>query len=128
MMAHSPEVNRELPAPSRPPYLNVPSFIISIRVCTCLTWMGLLIFNTASSPSMPLALVASGTLWIALKFSNCVQVGHDVVKPQAAALAARIFFAASRVSSQVRGGLLGSRPAFLKASLLYQVMGVERLN
>ncbi len=67
---------------------------------------------------MPLALVASGTSWMALNCSNWAQVGQAVVKAQGAALAALIFFAASISSGQVCGGLLGSRPAFLKASLL----------
>ena len=65
--------------PSRPPYLKTPSFCMSIMFCRCLTCSGLLIFSSASIPSMPLALVASGTLWMALKFSYCVQVGHAMV-------------------------------------------------
>ncbi len=101
---------------------------MSIMFCRCLTCSGLSIFISASIPSMPLALVASGTLWMALKFSYCVQVGHAIVYPQVAALDVTIFLAAAQVSSQVRGGFSGSRPAFLKASLLYQVMGVELLN
>src|SRR5574341_978498 len=94
----------------------------------CLTCSGLLIFNSASMPSIPLALVASGTPWMALKFSYWVQVGQAMVKPQEAALVATILPAAVQVSSQVRGGFSGSSPAFLKASLLYQVTGVELLN
>src|SRR6185295_6223329 len=106
MIAHSPEGKSASPAASRPPYLKLPSFCMSIRVCTWRTCSGLLI------------LVASGTLWIALNCSNCAHVGHAVVKPHGLALAARIFWAAARRSVQVWGGLLGSSPAFLKASLL----------
>ena len=74
--------------------------------------------SSASVPAIPLALVASGTSWIALNCSNWVQVGHAVVKPQGVALLDRIFFAASISSGQVCGGLFGSSPAFLNASLL----------
>ena len=118
IMAHSPEGKRASPAPSRPPYLNVPSFCMSMRVCTCFTCSGLLILSSASSPAMPLALVARGTSWMALNCSNCAHVGQAVVKAHGAALAALIFLAAAMRSGQVWGGLAGSRPAFLKASLL----------
>jgi hypothetical protein len=66
----------------------------------------------------PLALVASGTSWMALNCSNCAHVGHAVVNAHGAALAALIFRAAAMRSGHVCGGLAGSRPAFLKASLL----------
>ncbi len=118
MIAHSPEGKSASAAASRPPYLKLPSFCMSISICTWRTCSGLLILSSASSPSRPLALVASGTLWIALNCSNCAHVGHAVVKPHGVALAARIFWAAARRSVQVWGGLFGSSPAFLKASLL----------
>src|SRR5258705_10338855 len=118
MLAHPREGKGGPAAGSRPPYLKLPSFCMSIRFCTWRTCSGLLILSSVSRPPRPLALVASGTLWIALNCSNCAHVGHAVVKPHGLALAARIFWAAARRSVQVWGGLLGSSPAFLKASLL----------
>src|SRR4030095_6517270 len=106
------------PPPPPPPYLKVPSFCMSMSACTCLTWSGLLILSSVSSPPIPLALVASGTSWMALHCSNCGPVGQAVGQAQGGALAGLIFFAASISSGQVCGGLAGSRPAFLKASLL----------
>src|SRR5262245_5560824 len=118
IIAHSPDGNSASPALSRPPYLNVPSFCMSIKAWTCFTWAGLLILSSASVPAMPLALVASGTSWMALNCSNWVHVGQAVVNAHGAALAALILRAASMSSGQVCGGLAGSSPAFLKASLL----------
>src|SRR6266852_945137 len=105
MMAHSPEAKSASPAESRPPYLNNPAFCMSMRFWMCLTWSGLLNLSSVSSPAMPLTLVASGTLWMALKFSNCVQVGQAVVSGHSMP-AAFSFFAASIVSGHVKGGLV----------------------
>src|SRR5215472_5702954 len=89
--------------------------------------VGLLNSSAASGPSSPFALLASWTLCQALKFSICVQLTHAAVKPQGTP-PARSFFAASNVSGQVLGGLSGSSPAFLKASLFQYTTGVELLN
>ena len=64
-----------------------------------------------------MALVASGMLCQALKFSICTQLTQADVNPHGSS-AARSFFAALKVSGQVAGGFSGSSPAFLKASLL----------
>src|SRR5947209_4357521 len=91
------------------------------------TTVGLLNSSTVSSPSRPFALLASGRLCQALKFSICAQLTQAEVKPQGRP-AARNFFAASKVSGQVFGGLSGSSPAFLNASLFQYTTGVELLN
>src|SRR5207253_691642 len=54
--------------------------------------VGLLNSSTVSGASRPLALVASGVLCQALKFSICVQLTQAAVKPQGSP-AARSFFA-----------------------------------
>jgi len=52
---------------------------------------------------------------MAPKFSKWIHVGQAVDHPQGAALAARMRWAASRSSAQVRGGRSGFRPARRKA-------------
>ena len=80
------------------------------------TWSGLLMRNSLSMPPSPFSLVPMGTLCQAEKFSMCTHEGHVVVyahcAPEALSLSAY-----STSSFQVRGGLFGSSPAFLKASL-----------
>src|SRR5258707_15593426 len=93
----------------------------------CFTWSGLLNLSSVSSPAMPFTLVASGTLWMALKFSNCVQVGQAVVSGHSMP-AAFSFFAASIVSGQVTGGFAGASPALAKGSLLLKMIVVGLLN
>ena len=66
---------------------------------------------------MPFSLVPIGRLCQALKFSTCTQEGQPVVYTQPCP-AAFSFSAALVNSFQVFGALFGSRPAFLKASLL----------
>ena len=80
------------------------------------TTVGLLNSSSVSGPPSPFALVAIGMLCQALKFSIWTQLTQAEVKPHGTP-AARSFFAASKVSGQVLGGLSGSSPAFLNASL-----------
>jgi hypothetical protein len=81
------------------------------------TCSGLLNCSAVSVPPKPLFLDAYSTLCQAEKLSSCVQLSQLVVNghlwPEAFSLAA-----ASATSGQVVGGLSGSRPAALKASLL----------
>src|SRR5207247_5230128 len=81
------------------------------------TCVGLLTASRVSSPPKPLRLVANSTLCQAEKLSSWVQLTQLVVNghlwPLALSLAA-----ASATSGQVLGGLSGSRPAALNASLL----------
>jgi hypothetical protein len=81
------------------------------------TCSGLLTCNRVPRPPKPLLSVANSTLCQAEKFSSCVQLIQLVVNghlwPEALSLPA-----ASATSGQVLGGLFGSRPAALKASLL----------
>ena len=73
--------------------------------------------NWVSRPAMPFSLVPIGTLCQALKFSMCVQDGQLVVYTHCCPEALS-FSAAAANSFHVLGALFGSRPAFLKASLL----------
>ena len=66
---------------------------------------------------MPFCLVPIGTLCQALKFSMCIQEGQLVVYTHCCPEAFS-FSAAASTSFQVFGAFSGSRPAFLKASLL----------
>src|SRR5260221_2130742 len=93
----------------------------------CFTWSGLLNLSSVSSPAMPFTLVASGTLWMALKFSNCVQVGQAVVSGHSMP-AAFSFFAASIVSGQVTGGLSALGPALVKVPLVLNIICAEQFN
>ena len=77
---------------------------------------------------MPLALVASGTLCQAENCSRLTHVTQALPKPQLAWPAAFSFLAASNTSGQVLGGLSGSRPAFLKLSLLYHITVLDELK
>ena len=81
------------------------------------TCSGVLKASRVSRPPKPLRLVANSTLCQAEKLSSCVQLCQLVVNghlwPLTLSLAA-----ASATSGQVVGGLSGSRPAALKASLL----------
>src|SRR5918911_1317127 len=89
---------------------------------------GALNFSSVSQPSRPFALVESGTLCQAESCSTLTQVTQALEKPQVAWPALFSFFAASNSSGQVFGGLSGSRPAFLKASLLYHITVEDELN
>jgi len=51
-------------------------------------------------------------------FSSWIHEGHAVEKPHFEAPEASSFLAYASTSCQVFGGFSGSRPAFLKASLL----------
>ena len=81
------------------------------------TITGLLKLSSASRPSNPLALVETGRLWNAEKFSTLIHDGHEVVNPQTAP-AARSRLAAAPSSGQVFGAISGSRPAARNRSLL----------
>ena len=83
----------------------------------CFTCSGELILNSVSVPAMPLSFVPMGTLCHAEKFSMCIQDGQPDVYTHCCP-AAFSLSAAAWNSFHVCGGLLGSRPAFLKASLL----------
>src|SRR5262245_42489695 len=90
-------------------------------------WRAELKLRTVSKPSMPLALVASGTLCQADSCSMLSQVTQALPKPQLGWFAFS-FLAASNTSGQVLGGLSGSSPAFLNASLLYHMTALEELK
>ena len=77
---------------------------------------------------MPLALVASGMLCQAESCSTLTQVTQAFEKPQLGWPLALSFLAASNTSGQVFGGFVGSRPAFLKLSLLYHMTADDELN
>src|SRR5438309_11074970 len=91
------------------------------------TCSGVLNASRESSPPKPLRLVAYSTLCQVEKLSSWVQPCQLVVNghlwPLAFSLAA-----ASATSGQVFGGLSGSRPAALNASLLEWKTVVELLN
>src|SRR4051794_12264787 len=110
-MPHSPAVNFAVGWLSRPAYEKLLSFCASARLAICVTTSGLSISSFASGPPRPFASDAIGRLCQALKFSICVQLIQAEVKPHGAP-AARNFFATSKVSGQVFGGLFGSSPAF----------------
>src|SRR5215510_4683597 len=93
----------------------------------CLTCTGPLNTSLASGPPKPLSLERNGTLCQAEKLSSCVQLCQPVVNGQAWPDALSFAIAAT-TSGHVFGGLLGSRPAFSNASLLYQNTVVELLN
>src|SRR3954469_9511014 len=100
----------------------------------CFTCCGELNRNSASSPSKPFALVAKGRSWIALYCSRCTQISQELVTGNLTAPIsglpsfALIARAAEPTSGQVAGALSGSRPAAVKASLLYHISEVDELN
>src|SRR5436190_458028 len=100
---------------------------MSPSMVMCLTCRGELIWNCASKPAIPFSRVAIGTLCQALKFSICSHEGQLVVYGQACPEAFSLS-AMTRNSFHVFGGLVGSRPAFLTASLLMYIATVELLN
>src|SRR5262249_23455892 len=104
------------------------SFRSSTRCSRCFTCSGPLKLSTVSKPSMPLALVASGTLCQAESCSTLTHVTHALLKPQLGWAEAFSFLAASKTSGQVLGGFSGSSPAFLKLSLLYHITVLDELN
>src|ERR1022692_1414608 len=93
----------------------------------CRTCTGPLNVSLVSSPPKPFSLVPKGMLCHALKLSNWTHDCQPVVNPQDMP-AALSFSAATPTSGQVFGGLLGSSPAFLNASLLMYMTCVELLN
>src|SRR5687767_5080563 len=97
--------------------MNRPFFDMSPSMLMWRTCSGELMANRVSRPPKPFSLVPIGTLCQALKFSMCIQDGQLVVYGQEWPDAFS-FSAAATTSFQVLGGLFGSRPAFLKASLL----------
>src|ERR1700745_4105565 len=92
------------------------SLIASASAAMCLAITGVLKTSSVSTPSSPLALVASGILCQELNCSIWVQLIQAGTTPQLAPLSFS-FFATAKVSGQVFGGVSGSRPAFLNASL-----------
>ena len=117
-MPHSPLMNSGFGSPRRPPYLKVLSFDHSAMFWMCFSAGPLLKASSASRPPKPFSFVANGTLCQAEKVSSCTQDCQPVVKPHWVAPDDIIFFDISTSSGQVFGGFSGSRPAFLKASLL----------
>src|SRR4030095_8952650 len=93
----------------------------------CLTCTGPLNTSFASWPPKPLSLVRNGTLCHAQMLRSCAQVCQPVVNGHACPDALSLAIAAT-TSGHVFGGLLGSSPAFSKASLLYQKTVVEWLK
>ena|SRR5437867_9836792 len=92
------------------------SRIASASAAMCLVMTGVLNFSSVSGPSSPFALVDSGRLCQAVNCSIWVQLIQAGITPQLAPPALS-FFATANVSGQVLGGLSGSRPALVKASL-----------
>ena len=89
-------------------------------------WNGVLNFNSVSKPSIPFALVASGTLCHAESCSRLSQVIQADEKPHFSKPLARSFFAASNNSGHVFGGAL--MPILASASLLYHMTADDELN
>src|SRR5690554_1867161 len=117
-MPHSPFTNSGFGSPRLPPYLKVLSFDQSAMFWMCLRAGPLLNTSSASRPPNPFSCVANGTLCQAEKVSICAQDCQPVVKPHWVAPEDIIVFDISTSSGHVFGGFSGSRPAFLKASLL----------
>src|SRR5271154_3136466 len=107
--------------------MNRPFFAQSPRFWMCLTCSGPLNWSRVPRPPKPFCSVANGTLCQALKLSNCTQDCQPVVYAQVAPESFSLT-AAFSMSGQVLGGLLGSSPAFLNASLLTYSTCVELLN
>src|SRR5689334_14799883 len=115
-IAHSPLENLAPPWLVRPAYWKAPFLARSPSICTSRTCSLSLILNSVSRPANPFSFVPIGMLCHAAKFSTCTHDGHDVVYAHFCP-EAWILSTSARNSFQVFGGLLGSRPAFLKASL-----------
>src|ERR1051325_5819784 len=92
------------------------SLIASASAAMCLAMTGVLKTSSASGPSRPFALVASGRLCHELNCSICVQLIQAGTTPQFDPPSFS-FLAAANVSGQVFGGVSGASAAFLKASL-----------
>src|SRR5262249_46649420 len=92
------------------------------RVCT-----GPLNSSFGSMLAKPFWSDANGTSCHALKLSSCVHDCQPVVNGHETP-AAFSFAMSATTACHVSGGLLGSMPAFSKASLLYQNTVVELLN
>src|SRR4051812_2481112 len=91
------------------------------------TCSGPLNTSFASEPAKPFSFVRYGWLCQAEKLSSCVQTCQPVVNGHACPDALS-FAMAPTTSGHVCGGRFGSRPAFSKASLLYQNTVVELLK
>src|SRR5215470_17279535 len=94
----------------------------------CRTCTGPLKVSFGSLPANPFCSVANATLCQVLKLSSWVQDCQPVVNAHGNTPDALIFAAAATTACQVSGGWLGSSPAFLNASLLYQNTVVELLK
>src|SRR5437588_1683028 len=91
------------------------------------TCVGPLNTSLASEPAKPFSLVRYGRLCQVEKLSSCVHTCQPVVNGHAWPDAFSFAMAAT-TSGQVCGARFGSRPAFSKASLLYQNTVVELLK
>src|SRR6478735_8464794 len=96
--------------------------LVMWRICS-----GPLKTSCASGLAKPFSFVRYGTLCQAEKLSSCVHTCQPVVNGQAWPDALSLAIA-DTTSGHVCGARLGSRPAFSKASLLYQNTVVELLN
>src|SRR4051794_39114805 len=95
------------------------SFCQLFRAAMCFWPNSLLISSsTPSTASNPLCFEAKGWSCVACMFSIIVHDGQPVENPHLAPPAAMIFLEYASTSCHVFGGFSGSRPAFLKASLL----------
>src|ERR1035437_1702399 len=97
--------------------MNRPDLTQDESLATWRTITSLLNTSLVFMPPKPFWLLAKGTLCQALMDSSCTQVCQAVVNGQAMP-ASLSLSASSSTSSQVLGGLFGSRPAFLNISLL----------
>src|SRR6201995_1130260 len=115
-IAHSPLENLAPPSLVRPAYWKAPFFARSASIWSSRTCSASLIVNCVSRPAIPFSFVPMGMLCHAAKFSTWTHEGHDVVYahfwPEAWSLST-----SARNSFQVFGGVFGSSPAFLNASL-----------
>src|SRR5215472_868069 len=108
--------------------MKYPFFTQSCMLPMWRVWTGPLNSSLGSVPANPFCSEAKGTLCQALKLSSCVHDCQPVVNAQGVAFEALILAIAATTACHVNGGWLGSRPAFLNASLLYQNTVVELLK
>src|SRR5512147_2247007 len=97
--------------------MNRPCLAMFERLSRCRRCNGVSNASRDEVPPKPLFLVANSGLCQVEKLTSCVQLCQLVVNGHFSPLAFSLA-AASATSGQVLGGLFGSRPAFLKASLL----------
>src|SRR5215475_1970785 len=97
--------------------MNRPCLAMLAKFSMCRTCSGVLKASRVSSPPKPLFLVANSVLCQAEKLSSWVQLIQLVVNGHLCPLALSLA-AANATSGHVFGGVSGSSPAALNASLL----------